>query len=112
MAALAEAVLVVEAQAGSGALVTARLATARRALLAVPGSAGYDALIASGRARPVCDGARVADRPSRAKRGKPPPVPPALLPLFERWPGARSAVEVARRLSLSLPAALAAPVRG
>ena len=49
-----------EAQAVSGALVTARLAIEMgRPLLAVPGSAGTDQLIAAGRARPVRDGAEL-----------------------------------------------------
>jgi DNA processing protein len=108
VAALAEAVLVVEAQARSGALVTARLAlTMGRPLLAVPGSAGTDGLISSGKARPVCDGAELLSALAGEAR-KPKPVPPALLPLLRALAGGTSAVEVARRLSLSLPAALAA----
>ena len=48
---LADAVLVVEARLRSGALVTARLAQKQgRRLLAVPGSAGTDALLRSGAA--------------------------------------------------------------
>jgi DNA processing protein len=58
VAALAGSVLVVEAKLASGALVTARLAgQLGRALLAVPGSAGTDGLIAAGRARPIRDAA-------------------------------------------------------
>ena len=60
VAALAEAVLVVEAREASGALVTARLAIEMgRPLYAVPGSAGTDRLIASGKARPVRDSAEL-----------------------------------------------------
>jgi DNA processing protein len=107
VAALAKAVLVVEAQARSGALVTARLAMAMgRPLFAVPGSAGTDGLIASGKARPVCDGTELL----AALAGEPRPVtplPPALLFLIDALSGGARAVEVARRLSLSLPAALA-----
>jgi DNA processing protein len=56
IAALAETVLVVEAGFASGALITARVATKLgRKLLAVPGSPGTDALIATGAARPVHD---------------------------------------------------------
>ena len=107
VAALAEAVLVVEAQARSGALVTARLALAMgRPLLAVPGSAGTDALIASGKARPVCDGAELLSALAGEAR-QAPPIPPALLPLIEAVATGAPAVEVARRLGLSLPAALA-----
>ena len=107
VAALAQSVLVVEAQARSGALVTARLAIAMgRPLLAVPGSSGTDGLIASGKARPVCDGAELlAALAGEARQAT--PVPPALLSLIEALTGGASAVEVARRLSLSLSAALA-----
>jgi DNA processing protein len=107
VAALAEAVLVVEAQAVSGALVTARLAVRMgRPLLAVPGSAGTDGLIATGKARPVRDGAELlAALAGEAPRAM--PVPPAFLPLIEALAGGLSAAEVARRLALPLPAALA-----
>jgi DNA processing protein len=107
VAALAEAVLVVEAQARSGALVTARLAIAMgRPLLAVPGSSGTDALIASGKARPVCDGAELLS--ALAGEARPAtPVPPAFRSLIDALTGGAPAVEVARRLSLSLPVALA-----
>ena len=107
VAALAEAVLVVEAQARSGALVTAGLAIRMgRPLLAVPGSAGTDALIASGKARPVCDGAELLSALAGEAR-KPTPTPAALLSLMRALAGGAPAVEVARRLGLSLPAALA-----
>ena len=107
VAAMAEAVLVVEAQAVSGALVTARLAIRMgRPLLAVPGSAGTDALIATGKACPVRDGAELLA--ALAGEARPvAPVPVALLSLIGALAGGASAVEVARRLTLSLPAALA-----
>jgi DNA processing protein len=107
VAGLAEAVLVVEAQAASGALVTARLAMRMgRPLLAVPGSAGTDGLIAAGKARPVCDGAELMA--ALAGEARPmAPVPPAFLPLIAALAGGASAVEIARRLTLPLPAALA-----
>lgn len=107
VAALAEAVLVVEAQAASGALVTARLAIEMgRPLLAIPGTAGTDQLIAAGRARPVRDGAELlaalAGEPQAAAA-----VPAELVPLIEALVGGATAVEVARRLALPIPAALA-----
>jgi DNA processing protein len=107
VAALAETVLVVEAQARSGALVTARLAISMgRPLLAVPGSAGTDALIASGKARPVCHGGELLS--ALAGEARPAtPIPPALASLLGALMEGAPAVEVARRLSLSLPAALA-----
>jgi DNA processing protein len=57
VAALASALLVGECRRASGALITARLAgrlrRPRRPIFALPGSAGTDALIASGAAAPV-----------------------------------------------------------
>jgi DNA processing protein len=61
IAALAEAVLVVEAGFASGALITARFAAALgRRLLAVPGSPGTDDLIATGAACAVHDAGGLA----------------------------------------------------
>ncbi len=77
VAALAEAVLVVEAQAASGALVTARLAMAMgRPLLAVPGSAGTDESDrdrqgASGLRRRRAPGARWPAKPGRRRPFRP-----------------------------------------
>ena len=68
-------------------LVTAGLAIRMgRPLLAVPGSAGTDGLIASGKARPVCDGAELLAALAGEAR-KPTPVPPALFRLFRALPG-------------------------
>jgi DNA processing protein len=107
VAALARAVLVVEAQQASGALVTARLALQMgRPLLAVPGSPGTDGLIATGRARPVRDGVELLA--ALAGEALPAASPPAAMrPLIDALAGGASAVEVARRLTLPLPAALA-----
>jgi DNA processing protein len=107
VAALAEAVLVVEAREASGALVTARLALAMgRPLYALPGSAGTDRLLASGKARAVRDSAELF----AALAGEPPVarvVPEELRSLMVALAGGATAVEVARRLALPIPAALA-----
>jgi DNA processing protein len=107
VAALAEAVLVVEAREASGALVTARLALEiGRPLYAVPGSAGTDRLLASGKARAVRDAAELL----AALAGEPPAaasVPEELRSLIAALAGGATAVEVARRLALPIPAALA-----
>jgi DNA processing protein len=108
VAGLSRAVLVVEAQARSGALVTARLALAMgRPLYAVPGSPGTDALIADGRARCVADAAELV----AALAGEPAApriVPVRLASLVSALAaGPASAAELARRLGLALPAALA-----
>ena len=107
VAALAEAVVVVEAQARSGALVTARLARAlERPLYAVPGTAGTDGLLASGWAQPVRDGvALLAALAGKAPVAEPPPL--ELEPLLLAAHGGATAVELAGRLSISLPATLA-----
>jgi DNA processing protein len=107
VAALAEAVLVVEAQQASGALVTARLALAmRRRLLAVPGSPGTDRLVAAGQARAVRDG----DELLAALRGEAPvavAAPAEVRRVLEALAGGATAAELARRLGVSIPAALA-----
>ena len=106
VAALAEAVLVVEAQQASGALVTARLARAmRRPLLAVPGSPGTDRLVAAG-ARAVRDG----DELIGALRGEAPVVvaaPAGVRRVIDALAGGATAAELAHRLGVSIPAALA-----
>jgi DNA processing protein len=107
VAALADAVLVVEAREASGALVTARLALEMgRPLYAAPGSAGTDRLIASGRARAVRDGAELlgalaGEAPARAA------VPEQLRSLMMALAEGAPAAEVARRMALPLAAVLA-----
>lgn len=108
VAALAEVVVVVEAHVKSGALITARLAgTMGRRVLAVPGSAGAEGLLASGAAGVVTGGGDLR----RALSGAPPParpVPLHLTPVLTALAlGGAAPAEIARRLGLSLPATLA-----
>ncbi len=107
MAALADAVVVVEARRLSGALITARLAhAAGQRLIAVPGSAGTDHLLASGMASAAESGdeilRRMAGEPA-PQRGAPADLAPLLAVLED---GSDSAVGIAQRLGVSLPAAL------
>ncbi len=108
VAGLSQSVLVVEAQARSGALVTARLALAMgRPLMAVPGSPGTDSLIAAGKARPVTDAAELGSALSgevAAARIVPGAFASLVLALAE---GPAPAPVLARRLGLPLSAALA-----
>jgi DNA processing protein len=106
VAALAGAVVVVDARPASGALITARLGRMLgRRLMAVPGSAGTDALVA-GMAAPVTDGRAVL----RILAGEPAEtlvIPAALAPLVDLLrQGATAPVEVARQLGTTLPEAL------
>jgi DNA processing protein len=111
IAALAEAVIVAEAAAHSGALITARLALELgRTLLALPGSAGTDALIRAGKALPIA----TADEVLSALAGRfvataPPPPERAAEPELARAisRGANTAALLARQLGRSLPAILA-----
>jgi DNA processing protein len=108
VAALAGDVLVVEAKVASGALVTARLAVKLgRRLLAVPGSAGTDGLIAAGQATAIASAAELG-RALAGEAAELPTVPErftTLVAALER--GEASAVQLAHRLALPLPAALA-----
>jgi DNA processing protein len=108
IAALVEAVVVVEAGFKSGALITAHLATRLgRRLLAVPGSPGTDDLIATGAALRVDD----ADELASILAGDPPrvrPVPPRFAPLLAALRnGDAGAAVLARQLSLPLGETLA-----
>lgn len=107
VAALGQAVLVVEARQKSGALITARLArTLGRPLYAVPGSRGADGLIAAGQAQAVRNGADWL----AVLTGQPRPThqPPAeLASVVAAVRGGGAAAQVARQLRLPLPVALA-----
>ena len=104
---LAAAVLVVEARQASGALITARLArTQGRALYAVPGSRGTDALLAAGHAQAARDAADW----SAVLTGRPRPMvgpPEPLASVVAAVQGGASAGQVARHLGVRLPVALA-----
>lgn len=104
VAALAEAVLVIDARLRSGALITARLARKQgRLLLAVPGSAGTDQLIASGAAESVNDAADVLRRLSGGP-AKVAAVPASLAPLVRALSsGPDSPAGLARKLGCPLP---------
>jgi DNA processing protein len=108
VAALAGATIVVEAGRVSGALITAtRAGELGRRLLAVPGSAGCDQLIASGAAIPLEDAsvlvARLAGEVPPA-----PPVPTSLAPLVQALrEGAAAPIDLALRMGSTLPAVLA-----
>ncbi len=107
VAALAEAVVVVEARRLSGALITARLAhAAGQMLIAVPGSAGTDELLATGVASAAESGEEILRRMAGEvvpERGAPAELAPLLAALEDR---SDSAVGIAQRLGVSLPAAL------
>ena len=107
VAGLAEAVVVVEARRLSGALITAHLAQAAgQMLIAVPGSAGTDELLASGAASPAQDGDEILRRMAGevvSQPGAPAELAPLLAVLEDR---SDSAVGIAQRLGVSLPAAL------
>jgi DNA processing protein len=111
IAALGEAVIVVEAAMRSGALITARLGRALgRPLLAVAGSTGADALLRSGQALSV---GSIDDVQAALAGQLPPPQPfaPAARPhedlLAAIELGAKTPGLLCRRLGLPLPSLLA-----
>lgn len=119
VAALARIVIVGESRAGSGALITARLAaTLGRPLLAIPGSAGTDGLLATGAALPAQSAADVMDAaglgdpnmaaiqaPMHGAARMPRQFVPLLRALTEA--GALAPAVLARQLGLSLAETLA-----
>ncbi len=106
IAALSDAVLVVEANVRSGALITAQHARKRgQILLAVPGSPGTDSLLHAGQAWPVTGVADVLDalagrRPEVVHAAPTERLAPLVAALIER---ADDAAGLARRLGLPLP---------
>jgi len=109
VAALAEVTIVVEAKLASGALITARLARGLgRRVLAVPGSAGCDALIGSGAALAIDDEQALLDRLAGVCPQSP-MVPARLAPLVGALrAGAAAPIDLALRLGATLPEVLAA----
>jgi DNA processing protein len=115
IAALGDAVVVVEAAHRSGALITAALARALgRPVLAVPGSNGTDRLLQRGQASPVTSAADVEEalagrRPVSVDKAEPPAGIVASLVAALREGAATPAV-LSRRIGLPLPAIMAALV--
>jgi DNA processing protein len=108
VAALSEVTIVVEAKQASGALITARLARGLgRRVLAVPGSAGCDGLLASGAALAIDDEQALLDRLAGVcPQG--PTVPVRLAPLVGALrAGAATPIDLALRLGATLPQVLA-----
>ena len=110
VAALAEVTLVVEAKRASGALITARLARGLgRRVLAVPGSAGCDELVASGAASPVDDERGLLERLAGLVPATP-PIPESLAPLVGALRAERGGpIDLALRMGATLPEVLAGP---
>jgi DNA processing protein len=108
VAALAEATIVVEAQPASGALITARLARGLgRRVLAVPGSAGCDELVATGAALALDDARALPERLAGVAPAAP-EVPAALAPLVRALrAGAAAPIDLALRMGATLPEVLA-----
>ena len=112
IAALAEAVVVVEAAYRSGALITAKLARSMgRPLFAVPGSPGTDALLRSGRAAP----ASTAEDICKVLSGQT-PTPPSVVTVPGRFSaildaiglGLNSPADLCKQVGMALPSLLAA----
>jgi DNA processing protein len=115
IAALGDAVVVVEAAYRSGALITANLARwLGRPVLAVPGSCGTDRLLQRGQAWPVTSTADVEEalagrQPAVAQEPEPPSGTVGALVAALREGAATPAV-LSRRIGLPLPAVMAALV--
>ena len=107
VAALAQAVVVVEARVSSGALITAHLAAERgQTLIAVPGSPGTDQLLMAGLAISANDGDEVLRRMA-GEAGSHPGAPAEMAPLLAALEDrSDNAVGIAQRLGVSLPIAL------
>ncbi len=112
IAALAEAVLVVEAAYRSGALITARLARSMgRPLFAVAGSPGTDELLRKGHAAPVSTAADVREILAGQK-----PRAPSVAKAPERFSaildaiglGSNSPADLCKQVGMALPSLLAA----
>lgn len=111
IAALSQAVVVIEAAHRSGALITARLARELgRRVLAVPGSPGTDRIIAAGQAQAVASArdvlAALAGRTVCTSTAEPVTGPLASVLQSLRTGGADPA-ELGRRMGLHLPTVLA-----
>jgi len=115
IAALGDAVVVVEAAHRSGALITAALARSLgKPVLAVPGSSGPDRLLHKGHAWPVTSAGDVEDalagrEPVSVDKAEPPAGTVASLVATLREGAATPAV-LSRRIGLPLPAIMAALV--
>ena len=115
IAALGDAVIVVEAAHRSGALITASLARSLgRPVLAVPGSSGTDRLLQRGQAWPVNSAADVEEtlagrRPAPSVEAVPPAGAVGLL-LAALREGASTPAVLSRKTGLPLPTVMAALV--
>jgi DNA processing protein len=115
IAALGDAVVVVEAAHRSGALITAALARSLgRPVLAVPGSNGTDRLLQRGQASPITSAADVEEAlagrgPVSSGEAEPPAGTVASLVAALREGAATPAV-LSRKIGLPLPAVMAALV--
>jgi DNA processing protein len=113
IAALADAVIVVEAAVRSGALITARLGRALgKPVLAIPGSPGTDGLLQKGQARLVASAADVQEvlagrQPILADPAEPPTGVVATLVAALRE-GAATPAQLCRKTGLPLPSVMAA----
>jgi DNA processing protein len=115
IAALGDAVVVVEAAHRSGALITAALARSLGIpVLAVPGSSGTDRLLQKGQASPVTSAADVEEAlagrgPVSSAEAEPPAGTVAALVAALRE-GAATPAALSRKIGLPLPAVMAALV--